>query len=40
MLDIALANDAIAREFNSTVQNLVTSGRDFESEVGRFRFTT
>ncbi len=39
MLDIAQANDAIAREFNATVQNLVTSGRDFESEVSRFRFT-
>jgi methyl-accepting chemotaxis protein len=38
MLEIAQANDSIAREFNSTVQNLVTSGRDFESEVGRFRF--
>jgi methyl-accepting chemotaxis protein len=40
MLDIAQSNDAIAREFNSTVQSLVTSGRDFESEVSRFRFTT
>ncbi|MEA2240444.1 MAG: hypothetical protein QOC81_5168 [Thermoanaerobaculia bacterium] len=39
MLDIAQANDAIAREFNDTVQSLVTSGRDFESEVARFRFT-
>ena len=39
MLDIAKANDAIAREFDETVQSLVTSGRDFESEVSRFRFT-
>jgi methyl-accepting chemotaxis protein len=38
MLDIAQKNDAIAREFNSTVQNLVRSGNDFESEVTRFRF--
>jgi methyl-accepting chemotaxis protein len=37
MLDIAQENDAIAREFNKTVQNLVQSGRDFESEVARFR---
>jgi methyl-accepting chemotaxis protein len=40
MLDIAQANDAIAREFNTTVQSLVTSGKDFESEVARFRFTS
>jgi methyl-accepting chemotaxis protein len=39
MLDIAQANDAIAREFNATVQSLVTSGRDFESEVARFRYS-
>jgi methyl-accepting chemotaxis protein len=39
MLDIAKANDAIAREFNDTVQSLVTSGRDFESEVARFRYS-
>ena len=38
MLDIAQENDAIAREFNATVQNLVLSGRDFESEVARFRY--
>ncbi|HEV7768750.1 MAG TPA: methyl-accepting chemotaxis protein [Thermoanaerobaculia bacterium] len=38
MLDIAQKNDAIAREFNVTVQNLVRSGQDFESEVTRFRF--
>jgi methyl-accepting chemotaxis protein len=37
MLDIAQENDAIAREFNKTVQNLVQSGQDFESEVARFR---
>jgi methyl-accepting chemotaxis protein len=39
MLDIAQANDAVAREFNATVQNLVLSGRDFESEVARFRYS-
>ena len=39
MLDIAQENDAIAREFSSTVQNLVQSGREFETEVARFRFT-
>jgi methyl-accepting chemotaxis protein len=39
MLDIAQANDAIAREFNATVQSLVTSGKDFEAEVAKFRFT-
>jgi methyl-accepting chemotaxis protein len=38
MLDIAQKNDAIAREFNATVQNLVRSGQEFESEVTRFRF--
>ncbi len=38
MLDIALANDAVARDFDSTVQSLVTSGNDFEVEVARFRF--
>ena len=37
MLDIAQENDAIAREFNATVQNLVSSGKEFESEVARFR---
>lgn len=39
MLDIAQANDAIAREFDTTVQSLVKSGRDFEAEVAKFRFT-
>jgi methyl-accepting chemotaxis protein len=39
MLDIAQKNDAIAREFDSTVQNLVASGKEFESEVARFRLT-
>jgi hypothetical protein len=39
MLDIAQENDAIAREFNATVQNLVTSGKEFESEVARFRLS-
>lgn len=38
MLDIARKNDEIAREFNSTMQHLVRSGRDFETEVTRFRF--
>lgn len=38
MLEIAQQNDAIAREFNLTVQNLVLSGRKFESEVARFRY--
>ncbi len=39
MLDIAQKNDAIAREFTTTVQNLVRSGNEFESEVTRFRFS-
>ena len=39
MLDIAQANDAIAREFNATVQNLVSSGKEFETEVARFRLS-
>ncbi|HYC90310.1 MAG TPA: HAMP domain-containing methyl-accepting chemotaxis protein [Thermoanaerobaculia bacterium] len=39
MLDIARQNDDVAREFDSTMQNLVRSGREFETEVGRFRFT-
>ena len=38
MLEIAQKNDAMAREFNATVQNLVRSGHEFESEVTRFRF--
>jgi methyl-accepting chemotaxis protein len=38
MLEIAQKNDAMAREFNATVQNLVQSGQEFESEVTRFRF--
>jgi len=37
MLDIAQENDAIAREFNSTVQNLAKSGQDFDTEVARFK---
>ena len=37
MLNIAQENDAIARQFNATLQNLVASGRDFESEVARFK---
>jgi methyl-accepting chemotaxis protein len=39
MLEIAQKNDAIAREFTTTVQNLVRSGQDFESEVTRFRYS-
>lgn len=39
MLDIAQKNDDVAREFDATMQNLVRSGREFESEVTRFRFT-
>jgi methyl-accepting chemotaxis protein len=38
MLDIAQQNDAMAREFDSTVQSLVRSGSEFESEVSRFRY--
>lgn len=40
MLDIAQKNDAIAHEFNDTVQTLVRSGREFDSEVARFRLTS
>jgi methyl-accepting chemotaxis protein len=39
MLDIAQKNDAMAREFNSTLQHLVRSGQDFENEVTRFRYS-
>ncbi|HEX6096600.1 MAG TPA: methyl-accepting chemotaxis protein [Thermoanaerobaculia bacterium] len=39
MLDIAQKNDDVAREFNSTMQRLVSSGQEFESEVTRFRFS-
>jgi methyl-accepting chemotaxis protein len=38
MLDIAQKNDSMAHEFNSTLQNLVRSGREFETEVARFRY--
>lgn len=38
MLDIAQKNDDVAREFNATMQKLVRSGQEFESEVTRFRF--
>jgi methyl-accepting chemotaxis protein len=37
MLDIAQQNDAMARQFNNTVQNLVRSGQEFDAEVSRFR---
>jgi len=36
MLDIAKANDSVAREFNETVRRLIISGQQFESEVKRF----
>jgi methyl-accepting chemotaxis protein len=39
MLDIAQQNDSMARDFNDTLQDLVRSGRDFESEVSRFRYS-
>ncbi len=39
MLDIAQKNDTVAREFNTTMQRLVSSGQEFESEVTRFRFS-
>jgi len=39
MLDIATKNDAMAHEFNTTLQNLVRSGQEFESEVSRFRYS-
>ena len=39
MLDIATQNDAMAREFNATLMNLVRSGQEFESEVTRFRYS-
>jgi methyl-accepting chemotaxis protein len=39
MLDIAQKNDNVAREFDATMQNLVRSGREFETEVTRFRFS-
>jgi methyl-accepting chemotaxis protein len=39
MLDIAQKNDDVAREFNTTMQRLVSSGQEFESEVTRFRFS-
>jgi methyl-accepting chemotaxis protein len=40
MLDIAQKNDDVAREFDATMQSLVRSGRDFEAEVTRFRFSS
>ena len=39
MLEIAQKNDDMAREFNTTVQSLVRSGNEFESEVSRFRYS-
>ncbi len=37
MLRIAQDNDAVAQQFNQTVQDLLTSGEEFETEVDRFR---
>lgn len=37
LLSIAQKNDTIAQNFTQTVQNLVKSGREFESEVSRFK---
>jgi methyl-accepting chemotaxis protein len=37
MLEIALDNDAVAQEFNRTVETLVRSGTEFEAEVKKFR---
>ena len=37
MLNIAQENDAVARQFSSTFQNLIASGREFENEVARFK---
>jgi methyl-accepting chemotaxis protein len=39
MLDIATQNDTMAREFSSTLSDLVRSGQDFEAEVARFRYS-
>ncbi|MBV9497141.1 MAG: methyl-accepting chemotaxis protein [Acidobacteria bacterium] len=39
MLEIAQQNDAIAREFDTSVQSIVRSGQDFEAEVARFRYS-
>lgn len=36
MLEIATANDSVAREFNQTVHRLIISGQHFETEVKRF----
>ena len=38
MLTFAKKNEEIAESFNRAVQNLATSGQNFESEVKRFRF--
>jgi methyl-accepting chemotaxis protein len=37
MLQIARDNEGVAQDFNRTVETLVRSGDEFESEVGRFR---
>ncbi len=39
MLRIAQDNDAVAQRFNQTVQDLLSSGEEFEAEVERFRLT-
>lgn len=36
LLQFADENNAIANDFNTTVRNLLRSGRDFENEVGKF----
>ena len=37
LLHIAHDNDLVAQEFTQTIKNLIKSGQDFETEVGRFR---
>ncbi len=39
MQQIAGANDAVAQEFNRTVQGLLESGREFDKEVARFQIS-
>ncbi|HXI13833.1 MAG TPA: methyl-accepting chemotaxis protein [Thermoanaerobaculia bacterium] len=39
MGDIARQNDSVAQDFNGTVNQLIESGRDFESEVRKFRYS-
>ena len=37
MLDIAQANDSIAQEFNRALGDLMETGREFDTELKRFR---